>query len=215
MLFDDRVDAGKKLAAKLKEFATRKDVIVLGLARGGVVVAAEVAKALHLPLDVVVVRKVGAPDNEELALGAVSDMGSGIFNEHLISLLGVSKEYVKKQTQRQRELVDARQRHYLKGRSAPCLQGKMAILVDDGIATGASMKVAINSIKAKGVSKIALAIPVASAESLDEISKLVDQVICLSVPRVFQAVGAFYRRFEQVSDDEVSALLIGRLEEKG
>jgi putative phosphoribosyl transferase len=207
MLFKDRSDAGKQLAPRLSHYKDQKDVIVLGLARGGVVTAAEVASFLHLPLNVVVVRKIGAPGNEELALGAISEHAEGIFNEQLIGLLAVSPEDLRKEIERQKRILKERLTLY-RGRSSPLiLTGKTVILVDDGIATGASIRVAIQSVRDAGVKKIVLAVPVAAPDSLRKIEKDVDEVVCLSSPVFFQAVGSFYRFFEQTSDEEVINLL--------
>lgn len=206
-MFQDRTEAGKKLAQELQKYRGQKDVVVMGLARGGVIVAAEIAKELQLPLDVVVVRKVGAPDNEELALGAVADEGKGIFNENLIALLGVSKDYLRKETERQKEMVKDRKSKYLKGRTPVDVKNKTVLVIDDGIATGASMKVAIESMKAQKAAKVVLAVPVAAPESLREIAKEVDEVVCLLKPATFHAVGAFYKNFAQTKDDEIIKVL--------
>lgn len=208
MIFQDRQAAGTQLAEKLIKYQKKEDVIVVGLARGGVIVAAAVAKRLHLPLDILIIRKVGAPDNEELALGAIAEEGEGIFNHHLITLLGVSKEYLKKEVAKQKEVIQERKRLYLKGKKPPNFSGKTIILVDDGIATGASMKVAIQSTKSKKASKIVVAVPVAATDSLSEIATEVDEVVCLSTPPFFQGVGAFYNHFEQTTDEEIVSLLI-------
>lgn len=207
MIFQDRVDAGNKLGDELAQYANKKEVVVLGLARGGIVIAAAVANKLKVPFDVVVVRKIGAPDNEELALGAVSEEGEGVFNENLISMLGVSKEYLLKAIEKQKEIVKERKRRYLEGRSSIDCKGKTVILVDDGIATGASMKVAIESVHAQNAGKIVLAVPVAAPDSLQEMEGLVDEVVCLHKPTLFQAVGGFYKDFAQVSDEEVKDYL--------
>jgi putative phosphoribosyl transferase len=207
MIFSDRRDAGRQLAHRLEEYKERKDVIVLGLARGGVVVAHEIATALKLPLNVVVVRKIGAPLNPELALGAVTETGEGIFNEQLISILGISPEYLKHEVEKESEAAQERLHLYRGMRSAPDLHGKSVILVDDGIATGASIRVAIKGVRAEGAAKILLAIPVAAPDSLRRIQKEVDEVICLFSPAFFEAVGSFYRSFTQTSDEEVSRLL--------
>jgi len=206
-MFQDRTEAGKKLAQELQKYRGQKDVVVMGLARGGVIVAFEIAKELQLPLDVVVVRKVGAPDNEELALGAVADEGKGIFNENLIALLGVSKDYLRKETERQKEMVKDRKSKYLKGRTPVDVKNKTVLVIDDGIATGASMKVAIESMKAQKAAKVVLAVPVAAPESLREIAKEVDEVVCLLKPATFHAVGAFYKNFAQTKDDEIIKVL--------
>jgi|SRR5579862_3771082 len=207
MLFKDRQDAGRQLALQLLKFKNKSDVIVLGLARGGVVTAAEVAASLHLPLNVIVVRKIGAPGNEELAIGAIAEQGEGIFNDHLIGLLGVSSDYLKKEVERQKRVLKERLSRY-RGKSASLhLKDKMVILVDDGIATGASMRVAIASVRYAGVKKIILAVPVAAPDSLRKISKEVDEAICLSSPAFFESVGSFYRLFDQTTDEEVIQLL--------
>lgn len=206
MIFRDRVDAGKQLSLKLGHYRDTNAVVV-GLVRGGVVVAAEVAAALGLPLDVMIVKKIGAPENEELALGAVSEEGIGVFNDHLISMLGVSREYLRKEIERQKEQIKEVKKGYLKGHHPIDFTGKTVILVDDGIATGASMKVAIQAAKARQAGRVVLAVPVAAADSLRELSETVDEGVCLYLPSTFYAVGAFYKNFPQISDDEVSSLL--------
>ncbi len=207
MIFKDRRDAGKQLAPQLDKYKDCQDVIVLGLARGGLVVADEVARRVHAPLNVLVVRKVGAPGNLELALGAISERGEGIFNEELLHMLEVSSEYLEGEIERQRTVLKERLQLYRGKISAPDLNGKIAIIVDDGIATGASMQVAIQSVRAAKPAKIVMAIPVAAPDSLRKISPLVDEVICLSSPAFFGAVGAFYQVFDQTSDDEVVHIL--------
>lgn len=207
MLFKDRRDAGQQLAAKLGSYKNNPEVIILGLARGGMVVAAEVALSLQVPLNVIVVRKVGAPGNEELALGALSENTEGVFNQNLIGVLGVSSDYLKKEIERQKKLLKERLTLYRGKTAAPELKDKIAIIVDDGIATGASMRVAIQSVKGAGAKKIIVAAPVAAPESLEQIAKDVDSVVCLDQPAFFEAVGSFYRQFGQTSDEEVIQLL--------
>lgn len=207
MLFHDRRDAGKQLAVRLQGYKNQKEAIVLGLARGGMVTADEVASALGLPLNVVVVRKIGAPNNEELALGAIAEIGEGVFNEQLIGLLGVSPSYLQREVARQKKILAERLALYRGKAPAPDLKGKTVILVDDGIATGASMRVAIESLLSAEIEKLVLAVPVAAPDSLRKLESLVDEVVCLSKPTFFEAVGAFYRVFDQVSDDEIIALL--------
>jgi putative phosphoribosyl transferase len=207
MLFQDRKDAGRQLSLQLLKYKNKPDTIVLGLARGGVVTAAEVASLLHLPLNVIVVRKIGAPGNEELAIGAIAEHGDGFFNHHLIGLLGVSSDYLKKEIERQKRILKERLSLYRgKSLSLP-LKDKTVILVDDGIATGASMRVAIASMREAGVKKIVLAVPVAAPDSLKKISDAVDETMCLSTPAFFEAVGSFYRIFDQTTDEEVIQLL--------
>jgi len=207
MRFKDRRDAGKQLAEVLEKEKGNKDVIVLGLARGGMVVAAEVAKSLDLPLNVIVVRKIGAPGNEELALGAIGEHGEGIFNQELIQLLDVSSAVLQKEIEKQRKVLEQRLALYRGQSPVPNLIGKRVILVDDGIATGASMRVAIQSVKAAGVKETVLAVPVAAPDSLAELRKEVDEAVCLSSPTFFQGVGAFYQDFDQTSDTAVVKLL--------
>jgi putative phosphoribosyl transferase len=207
MLFKNRRDAGSQLAAKLSQYKNSKDVIVLGLARGGMVVAAEVASELNVALNVVVVRKIGAPYNEELALGAIAEHGEGIFNENLIGMLGVSSDYLKMEVERQKKVLNERLALYRGKSPAPDLKGQTIILVDDGIATGASIRVAIKSMKIAKVKKIILAVPVAAPDSLNKIEREVDETVCLYTPAFFESVGGFYREFGQTSDEEVMHLL--------
>ncbi len=207
MLFKDRRDAGKQLVPHLDKYKDQKDIIVLGLARGGVVTAYEVASGLNVLLNVVVVRKIGAPGNEELAIGAIAEHGQGVFNEHLIGIFDVSSDYLKQEVERQKKILKIRLDRYRGNTPTPSLKGKTIILVDDGIATGASMLVAIQSVRDAGAKKIVLAVPVAAPDSLRKIQKEVDEVVCLSSPVFFEAVGAFYRVFEQTSDEEVMHLL--------
>ncbi len=207
MLFQDRRDAGRQLVPSLCKYKGQTDVVVLGLARGGVVTAHEVASGLGAALNVVVVRKIGAPGNEELALGAIAEHSEGIFNEQLIGVLGVSQEHLKKEVGRQRKILNDRLELYRGSISAPSIKGKIVILVDDGIATGASMRVAIKSVRDAGAKKIVLAVPVAAPDSLRKMQKEVDEVVCLLSPVFFEAVGGFYKQFEQTSDQEVIHLL--------
>jgi putative phosphoribosyl transferase len=207
MLFKDRRDAGQQLSAQLAQYKGQKDVIVLGLARGGMVVADEIADALHVPLNVIVVRKVGAPGNEELALGAVAEYGKGIFNEDLIAVLGVSLQWLEEAAAEQKHLLKQRLALYRGKTPAPELKDKIVILVDDGIATGASMRVAIQSVRQAHAKKIILAVPVAAPDPLRKIKGEVDEVICLLSPVYFGAVGSFYQSFGQTSDDEVIQIL--------
>lgn len=207
MIFQDRHDAGRQLAVALAKYKKHKDSIVLGLARGGVVTAWDIARELELPLNVIVVRKVGAPDNEELALGAITESGEGIFNDHLIGMLGVSSDYLKREVERQKETARKRGALYRGKIPPPAIKGKTVILVDDGIATGASIRAAIKSVRKEHVKKIVLAVPVAAPDSLRLIEKEVDEVVCLYTPIYFEAVGAFYKSFDQTSDEELMGLL--------
>lgn len=206
MIFQDRHDAGQKLAHALEKYRGGADLLVVGLARGGVVVAYEVAHLLEVPLEVLVVRKIGAPDNEELAIGAISETGEVLWNTDLIAMTGASSSYIKKIQEKERSLAEERARLYRKKKPVS-FKNKTVILVDDGIATGASVEVAIQSLRKAEVKKIVLAAPVAAPDSLGRLKKQVDEVVCLCAPLQFGAVGAFYREFDQTSDDEVVQLL--------
>jgi predicted phosphoribosyltransferase len=206
-MFKSREEAGKKLAKELASYKKDPETIVIGLARGGVVVAAEVAHALKLPLDLILVRKIGAPGNEELALGAVAGVGNPVYNDEIISLLGATQDYLTRETEKQRVLIEERMRHYHTGHTPQKLKGKKILLIDDGIATGASMKVALKAIRSEKPALIHLAVPVAAPQALEELSPLADQTLCLLAPPHFQAVGAFYEEFEQVTDEEITELL--------
>jgi len=206
-LFNDRTDAGSQLIPKLASYKGRQDVVVLGLARGGVVVAHPVAQGLNVPLDVIVVRKIGAPDNEELAIGAIAETGEGIFNDHVIQALGVSPRYIQDEVAKQKKIAAERSALYRGKNKKTDIKGKTVILVDDGIATGASMQVAIRSVRAQGAREVVLAVPVAAPDALEQMEREVDKIVCLYAPIAFQAVGQFYRRFDQTEDREIIALL--------
>ena len=207
MLFRDRVDAGEQLVPRLKQYANQAEVIVLGLPRGGVVTAAAVAMALKLPLDIIVPRKIGAPMNEELALGAVAEEGAVMLDERLTSLLGVSREYLDATVEKER-VEAARRLHKYRGNRPPLnLNGKTAIIVDDGVATGATMRAAIASAKAKGARRVIAATPVIAPDTLVQLQREADEVVYLEAPSYFSAVGQFYEKFEQTEDEQVVALL--------
>lgn len=208
MIFKDRSDAGRRLAAALSKYRDQEKTIALGLARGGMVVAEALASALNIPVNVIVVRKVGAPGNPELALGAIAEQGEGIFNENLISLFGLSHQSLEAEVKRQREILGERLKLYRGNTSAPILKNKTVILIDDGIATGASMRAAIQSVRQAGAKKIVLAVPVASPDALSKIEREVDEVVCLFSPAYFEAVGSFYETFSQVSDETVMQILL-------
>jgi len=207
LIFKDRKEAGKKLAQSLGKYKNSPEAVVIGLARGGVIVAFEVAQALQLPLDVLVVRKIGAPDNEELALGAITEKGEALYNERLVSMLHVSKDYLIRQGEKERKIAEQRSKLYRSNYPSLELQGKSVILVDDGIATGATTRVAVKALRSQKVKQIVLAVPVAAPDSLHQLQKEVDEVYCLSSPAFFEAVGAFYEHFEQTTDDEIINLL--------
>ncbi|HUD01577.1 MAG TPA: phosphoribosyltransferase family protein [Rhabdochlamydiaceae bacterium] len=207
MIFKDRHEAGLKLAAKLEKYRAQPHTVVMGLARGGVVVAHAVAKALQLPLDVIVIRKVGAPGQEELAIGAVDEEGDGFMNEAIIQTLHINPDYVLTEVAKQTNAAKERAALYRKGGKRAEVKGKTVIVVDDGVATGASVRAALRGLKQKGVEKIILAVPVAAPDTLKSLSREVNEAVCLYTPSVFMAVGQFYRKFDQTSDEEVIKLL--------
>lgn len=207
MLFEDRADAGKKLAAALKAYENKPNTLVIALPRGGVVVGYEVAHQLHLPLDIVVPRKIGAPLNPEFAIGAITETGEVILSQALIKELGVTESFLKSAMEKEREIAQQRLNSYRKGRPPRILKDRHVILVDDGLATGSTMRAAIKTVRAQQAKEIVLAVPVAPPDTLQKIEKEVDKTICLEAPYVFYAVGQFYRSFEQTSDDEVMELM--------
>ncbi len=210
MVYKNRREAGVRLAEELLHYRDKEDVIVLGLPRGGVAVAAEVAKALRSPLDILIVRKIGHPSNSELAVGAVSETGTIVLNEDIISLYGVSRGYIDRESARQKEEISRRKGLYRGGRGVPELAGKTVILVDDGVATGATVKAAVATLKHEKLARLVVALPVASRDAEDEISRMVDEWVCLQAPEDFMAVGSYFRDFTQVEDAEVIEMLHGR-----
>lgn len=206
MIFKNRKEAGEKLAQKLKG-KNLKEAIVLALPRGGVVLGFEIAKELFLPLDLVVPRKIGAPGNEEFAIGAITETGEGILDEKSIASLSINKDYLEKEKSKEKKEAERRLKTYRGDRSSLDLKNKTALLVDDGIATGMTMRAAIKSVKKYNPDKIIVAVPVSAKDSLAIIKKEVDEVICLEAPLFFGAVGAFYKEFPQTSDEEVVDLM--------
>ncbi len=201
-MWRDRREAGRYLAEALKEFKN-KDVLVLAIPRGGVVVGDEVATALNAALDVVVPRKIGAPFNPELAIGAIAADGSKVLDQNLIQRLDVSEEYLKKEIERQTEEIKRRISEYRGDRPPLEIEEKTVILVDDGVATGATTLAAIKYLRNKKPAQIILAIPVGPPDTVEKLKKEVDRLICLSIPSLFYAVGQFYEQFEQTTDQEV------------
>ncbi|MBI4041187.1 MAG: phosphoribosyltransferase [Deltaproteobacteria bacterium] len=210
MIFKNRKDAGEKLAQKLHAYRNRPQTIVLGLPRGGVVTAACVAHDLNLPLDMLVTQKMGAPHNPELAIGAVDEKGHMVLNQELIDLLHISKDYVA-QVKHKEQMEASLQLKKFRGSKPPLiLKNKTAILIDDGLATGATMRAAIASAKAKQSKKIIVAVPVASPEILDQLKEEVDEIVACYVPMNLGAVGMYYEDFDQTEDEEVITLLMGK-----
>ena len=207
MRFRDRQEAGQLLAQALTFLERKKDVIVLGIPRGGMVVAAEVARVIGAPLDVYITRKIGAPHNPELAIGAIASSGDVVLDAGLIESLGVSPEYVQGETERQRREIGRRLKKYRGNRPAQKLSGRTVLLVDDGVATGATTLAAIRALKKQEPAELVLAIPVGPPDAIARLKEGVDRLVCLDTPQPFWAVGAFYEVFDQTSDEEVVRLL--------
>jgi putative phosphoribosyl transferase len=206
-IFSNRAEAGQLLAEKLEKYAGRGDVIVLGLPRGGVPVAYEVARRLGVPLDVFIVRKLGVPGFEELALGAIASGGVRVLNEDVVRALPNANELIESVTTRELAELGRREQIYRDGRPAPDISGRTVILVDDGLATCATMRAAVAALRQLGAAKIVVAVPVGAADTCREIEQEVDETVCAMAPEWFQAVGQFYEDFSQTSDDEVRELL--------
>lgn len=207
MVFTNRAEAGQMLANRLKEYAGRNDVIVLGIPRGGVPVAFEIAQALGAPLDVFVARKLGVPGQEELAFGAIASGGVRILNPEVIDPLNISDFAIESVTARERRELERRERLYRGLRAPLSVHGHIVILVDDGIATGSSIRAAISALRQLSPEKLVVAAPVAPLETARELAAEADDFVCVETPRTFQAIGQFYDDFSQVADDEVSDLL--------
>jgi len=207
MIFIDRIDAGKKLVPFLQRYKDQKDTIVLGLPRGGVVIAYEIAHALHLPLDIVVPRKIGAPMQPELAIGAVTQDGSVMLNEMVMDKFGITQVDIEPIIQKEMHEAKRRLKAY-RGTKPPLdLHDKTVLLVDDGIATGYTMLAAIESVRARGAKKIVVVVPVAPPDTVNQLLRIVDDVVCLFQPEFFGAIGRFYEDFGQTTDEEVIELL--------
>ncbi len=206
-MFLDRVDAGKSLAQRLTQYAGRNDVIVLGIPRGGVPVAFAVAQALHAPLDILLVRKLGTPGQKELAMGAIASGGVRILNEEVVRELGITEADLASAVSEQEAELQRREMLFRGVRPPVSVRDKIAILVDDGIATGSSMLAAVNALRSLHPKKIVVATPVAPTHAKSQIGRVADEFICVSTPQWFFAIGEFYENFEQVEDEEVRNLL--------
>jgi predicted phosphoribosyltransferase len=205
--FADRRDAGRRLAERLEAYRGRDDVVVLGLPRGGVPVAAEVATALDAPLDVFVVRKLGVPGHEELAMGAIAPGGVGVLNEDVVRSVGIREDELRAVAARERETLEAQERAY-RGDAAPVdVHDRTVILVDDGLATGATMRAGIRALRGLGAAAIVVAVPTAPRETCEALTREVEDVVCATMPEPFTAVGIWYRDFRPVSDEQVRELL--------
>jgi len=207
MLFRDRIEAGQKLAKKLGTYANRPDVVVLGLPRGGVPIAFEIARVLNAPLDVFLVRKLGVPGHEELAMGAIASGGVRILNEDVVQPLRLSEEVINKVAAQEQQELERREQAY-RGNLPPLdVRDRTVILVDDGLATGATMHAAAVALRQQQPQQIIAAVPVAAPETCDQFKVEVDEIICAETPRPFYAVDLWYEQFSQTTDEEVRHLL--------
>ena len=207
MIFLDRTDAGKKLAERLAEYANRADVLVLALPRGGVPVAFEVARALHAPLDIFLVRKLGVPGHEELAMGAIATGGVRVLNEDVVNYLHIPEEVIDAVAADELRELERRERLYRGTRPAPDVKGETVILVDDGLATGSTMRAAAAALRQQQPARIVVAVPVSAVQTCDEYRMGVDEIVCAMTPEPFHAVGLWYKDFSQTTDEEVRHLL--------
>lgn len=206
-LFQDRADAGRQLAEKLTDYQGRRDVVVLGLPRGGIPVAYEVAKLLNASLDIFLVRKLGLPGHEELAMGAIASGGVRVLNKEVIDGLRIPDNVIDAVAEREQQELERRERAYRNERLALPLHDQVTILVDDGLATGASMAAAVTALRVQSPAQIIVAVPVAAAEACEVFQNKVDHTLCLEQPQPFFSVGLWYSDFAQVRDDEVHDLL--------
>lgn len=205
--FRDRVEAGRVLAERLEEYAGRADVIVLALPRGGVPVGFEVARQLGVPLDVFLVRKLGVPGREELAFGAIASGGATVLNEEVVASLGIDGETIAAVARREQAELERREEAYRGTRAPPDVAGKVVLLVDDGLATGASMRAAVKALRHLGPERIVVAVPTAARQTCEDFRPDVDDIVCAMTPEPFLAVGMWYQDFSETTDDDVRALL--------
>jgi len=207
MIYSNRSEAGKFLAALLTSYADRDDVLVLALPRGGVPVAFEVAKELRAPLDIFLVRKLGLPGHEELAIGAIATGGVRVLNDDVVDYLGISDDVIDSIAAKELRELERRERAYRGDRREPNVRGKTVVLVDDGLATGSTMRAAASALRQQAPARIVVAVPVSAPQTCDEYRMGVDEIICAATPKRFYGVGRWYRDFSQTSDDEVRELL--------
>jgi putative phosphoribosyl transferase len=207
MVFLDRAEAGRVLAKRLKAYENHRNVLVLGIPRGGVPVAFEVAAELHAPFDVFIVRKLGVPGREELAFGAIASGGIRFLDTEIVEAVGISESEIELITARERQELERRERAYRGGRAPLAVEGQTVILVDDGIATGSSMQVAITALRQMKPFRLVVAAPVAPVSTCRRLRREVDDLICVHMPTSFYAIGEFYENFSQVSDQRVTDLL--------
>lgn len=208
MIFRDRTEAGRRLAARLVRYHDGAQVIVLALPRGGVPVGFEVAQALRVPLDLFLVRKLGVPGQEELAMGAIATGGVRVVNEDVVRHLRISDEVIEVVAAAEERELRRRERAYRDERPAPDVEGQTVILVDDGLATGSTMRAAVRALQKLLPAKVVVAVPVASQQTCDELKREVDEVVCAETPEPFRGVGLWYEDFSQTTDEEVRSLLV-------
>jgi predicted phosphoribosyltransferase len=213
--FRDRADAGRVLAADLGHLVGRYDLLVLGLPRGGVPVAAEVAAALGAPLDVLVVRKLGAPQQPELAMGAIAGGGVRVLHQAVVDALGITPRAIDEVAGREGIELARQEQAYRAGRPPPDVAGRTVVVVDDGLATGSTMRAAVAALRAELAGRIVVAVPVGSQETCAELAGEADEVVCARMPRSFHAVGQWYDDFSQVTDDDIRALLAQKEDDDG
>jgi putative phosphoribosyl transferase len=207
MIFANRQQSGSLLVQKLKNYQNDPNVIVLGLPRGGIPVAYEIAKRLKVPLDILLVRKLGVPGAEELAMGAIGAGGTVYLNDDIIKQFGIREQEIQQAIEREKHVLEMRNTMYRQGRKELDVADKTVILVDDGLATGATMRAAINVVRALDAQSIVVAVPVGPISTVEEITPTVDQLVCLYTPDPFYAVGAWYEDFRQISDEEVCSII--------
>jgi putative phosphoribosyl transferase len=205
--FRDRAEAGRRLGLRLRERAFEGDVVVLALPRGGVPVACEAAAAIDAPVDVLVVRKLGAPFNPELAVGSIASGGVVVYNEWVLDQLGLDKADLKPIAEREERELERREHAYRGGRKPPDIAGKTVILVDDGVATGATMHAGVVAVRAMGPKRVVIAVPTSAREAVQRLAAVADEVIALSTPEPYLSVGSWYEIFDQLTDADVAAWL--------
>jgi len=207
MIYRDRIDAGKQLAARLADYADRDDVLILALPRGGVPVAYEVAEALHAPLDIFLVRKLGVPGHEELAMGAIASGGVRVLNDDVVDYLRIPGEVIDAVAMDELRELERRELAYRGNRPEPDVRGKTVILIDDGLATGSTMRAAAAALRQQNPARVIVAVPVSAPQTCNEYRMGVDEIICASTPEPFMGVGQWYLDFSQTTDEEVRELL--------
>lgn len=206
-MFQDRKEAGLRLAEKLIKYRGSKDTIVVALPRGGVVVGAEIAQKIDAPLDVIITRKIGFPGEPEFAIGAISENGKILLNDKIIERYNISKVYIDEEISKQKAEIERRILSFRNGKPLPSMKDKIIILVDDGVATGFTMISAIKALREEGIKKLVVAIPLSSNDAFQKLKTASDEIICLEIPEYFLAIGNFYIEFEQLTDEDVKELM--------